>query len=217
MRQGTDGRIGCERPDRRTFLGGLAAGLLAASSGCITLMEGRNWRAPWTDRPPIGDVGRVEAFWFGFDEAPDPTNRGLPMVVIKGRIYLYTGNIQDELREGDGWMEVALFDDKQDAKATQPREVWRLDPKTLRGQFSKDSMLGWGYSMVLPWSNYRPDIKMVSLGVRYVAPDGQEYWSRWTRMAVGEGAPGRFDVQQSHAAAQRSHETPASLARPERP
>jgi len=95
---------------------------------------------------------------------PDVVHNGTLMPAIAGRVYLFGPEISYPLA-GNGAMVVELFDDTR-GPAEKPLEQWQLDPVTLKKLLKKD-MIGWGYSLVLPWGSCRPDVTKVRLTCRY--------------------------------------------------
>src|SRR5581483_612242 len=55
-------------------------------------------------------------------------------------------------------------------------EEWRIDSDTLK-RLGKRDMLGWGYTLFLPWSTYRPDVGQVRMKLAYVPVKGTPIFS----------------------------------------
>jgi len=70
---------------------------------------------------------------------------------------------------GDGSLEVLLSDETNGPPVQ--KEVWLIDAATLNSLLRKD-MLGWGYTLFLPWTTYRADIGKVLLKVCYKPATG---------------------------------------------
>ena len=143
----------------------LLAPLLLWSSGCETLRPSK----PVAALPPTGQPGEVMATWNpNVVFAPDPTNRGRSTPALTGRVHLIDKDTEAMI-VGDGSMIVSLYDEHpqvgQDGDPV-PLEVWKITPECLKLSARRDQV-GWGYSLALPWSTYRPDIGSVRLLVRY--------------------------------------------------
>jgi hypothetical protein len=101
---------------------------------------------------------------------PDPINGGVPRPGIVGRIYLFGPTI-DYPQVGDGSLMIDLFLDSESKPGEQPVERWCIDPETLHRLLRKD-MVGWGYTLFLPWTTYKRDIANVHMTVRYDPRNG---------------------------------------------
>ena len=99
----------------------------------------------------------------------DIVNQGAPLKGIAGRLYLFGPDGFPLV--GEGSVTVDLCDMTPETTGGQPKliERWEIDRETLR-KLAKKDMIGWGYTLFLPWSTYRPEINRVQLQVRY-APD----------------------------------------------
>lgn len=150
------------RPGRgapRLAAGGLVLALLL-SAGCTPL---ESFVDPG-DAPPTGAVYQVVATWNPeVVFAPDPVHGGRPTPGLAGRVYLFGPEIDFPL-DGDGSLVVDLYNEGGDKPAML--EEWRIDHDTLHRLLRKD-MIGWGYTVFLPWGTYRPDIQRVRLRACY--------------------------------------------------
>ncbi len=88
---------------------------------------------------------------------------------IAGRLYLF--DQQGLPVAGDGGVTIELYDDSAVAKGGEAKllELWKLDKEILRSLLQRD-MIGWGYSLLLPWGTYSPAIAAVHMKVRYDPP-----------------------------------------------
>jgi hypothetical protein len=164
---------GRARPGRSLSLL-VAALMLSVVSGCVAL-DGFVWK---TDEPPAGKVGKIGVFWESqVAFAPDFLHNGQRTPGLGGRLYLFSPDGKYPIA-GDGKVTVELYLPGKPAKADastgedvpdQPLDRWEFDPVTLKRLLQKDS-LGWGYTLVMPWATYRPDIKDVKLRVCYQPP-----------------------------------------------
>ena len=103
---------------------------------------------------------------------PDPAHNGAPTPGIAGRIYLFAQEVGIPLI-GDGTVTVDLYDDSPKAAGKPPVliEEWRLDKDTLHRLARKD-VVGWGYTVFLPWGTYKPDTTQVHMTVCYKPAKG---------------------------------------------
>jgi hypothetical protein len=141
-------------------------GLLALSGGCVLLDSDKSESLK---PPPPGDAFQVIATWQNHVQfTPDPTRAGEPGPGLAGRLYLFGKQIDFPLT-GKGQLVVDLFDESSGEAVLQ--EEWRIDPITLDRLLRKD-VLGWGYTLFLPWKNYRPDICKIRMRCRYEPDKG---------------------------------------------
>ncbi|OAI47617.1 hypothetical protein AYO44_01705 [Planctomycetaceae bacterium SCGC AG-212-F19] len=159
----------------RKWCPGALALVLAFASGCVALDE----FVHKADVPPVGAVYQVVAAWNKeVMFAPDPVNGGRPTPGLTGRLYLFGPQIDFPL-EGDGSLVVELYTVPTPApqgSAAPPAESkrlerWELDKETLHRLLRKDP-IGWGYTLFLPWSTYRPDLTQVKLRICYQPQHG---------------------------------------------
>lgn len=139
-------------------------GVLMTTTGCVGLGP---FALP-SDPPPTGKVCQIVTTWNREVEfPPDPTHGGAPTPGISGRLYLFGPEINFPL-VGDGSITVDLYNDAPKTPDGKPvlLEEWRIDKETLRRLLRKD-MIGWGYTLFLPWGTYKPEITQVHLIVRY--------------------------------------------------
>jgi hypothetical protein len=148
----------------RRASGWLAALLVALSAGCV----GTEWHLGQTDGvPPPGVPCQIATTWQSrVMFTPDPTKNGSPTAGLAGRLYLFGPEISFPMT-GDGSLVVDLYDETKGQPVIQ--EQWRFDAQTLKRLLKKD-MIGWGYTVFLPWSGYKAEITKVRLKVRYEAP-----------------------------------------------
>jgi hypothetical protein len=162
--------------------------LLACAAGC----ESTGTFICTGEQPPTGPVYQVVATWNNqVMTAPDPVHGGTATPGLAGRVYLF-GPQLDFPMEGDGTMVVDLYDPASPTKAPNgtpaPLEEWRFDKDTLKRLLRKD-MIGWGYTVFLPWGTYRDDIKEVRLQIRYEPLKGTPLYAESSPLSLlpGEG------------------------------
>jgi hypothetical protein len=146
---------------------------LVSPSGCVHLPKTGS-----DDPMPHGQVSQIVAAWnHQVAYAPDPVHGGNEAPGLAGRLYLFGPEISYPLID-DGSMVVDLFDDTKPAGEGQPvpLEEWRFDPITLK-RLAKRDIIGWGYTLFLPWGTYKPEISQVHLKVRYVTAKGVPFFA----------------------------------------
>lgn len=164
--------------------------LISMCSGCLTTGAGAPSMSmpkvalPKWDMLPHGEVSQVMALWAdGVVVQTDPTRNGSPTPGFSSRVYLFGPELGQPL-VADGSLIVYLYDDLQPKTDPQlPREVWVIDRASLTKVLKQDA-LGWGYNLWLPWSNYHPEIRKVSLVVCYRPEKGMDAWSGQHLLAV---------------------------------
>jgi hypothetical protein len=153
----------------RTLLRGQAALLpltllLVLGAGCSLEKEWLKYTSD--DTPPTGDVIRVASWWqTQVAYAPDPLHGGQMTPGMAGRVYLF-GDGRDSAfpLKGDGGLIVDLFNDSVPGSPPVLMEEWRFDKDTLQ-RFLRKDMIGWGYTLFLPWLSYRQDITHIQMKV----------------------------------------------------
>jgi hypothetical protein len=180
--------------------------ILVSALGCVHLPKTNSDEAM-----PHGAVCQVAATWnHQVVFAPDPTHGGAPTPGLAGRLYLFGQEISYPLVE-EGSLVVDLFDDTKPA-ATEgqplPLEEWRLDPATLKRLVKKD-MIGYGYTLFLPWGTYKPEINQIHLKVRFVTSKGGSFYAESGRVSLDKAIePANY----SAAAAPKPNPPPAAAA-----
>jgi hypothetical protein len=157
-----------ERSAAASRLGwGIAALVLVCASGCVT--TGSMFACLDPDAPPAGTPTQV--YFTPHPQVifpPDIRHNGTPIPALAGRVYLFGPNLGRPMA-GDGKVVVELYDPARPPVNGQavPLTVWTLDQEMLKPGLHRDSSIGWGYTVVLPWEQYRPDITQVLIRVRY--------------------------------------------------
>jgi hypothetical protein len=160
--EGTAWRSSC-----RALVLGLALFLLAGS-GCETLPH---WSKK-KDEPPVGIPCRVVTTWQPqIAYAPDTTRGGQPTPGLLGRVYLFGQEIGTPMVSDGQFVAFLLEPGANPGEQPVTREVWHIDSKTLQ-RFIKKDMIGWGYSLFLPYPAYNPDDTNFLLRVCFLKPDG---------------------------------------------
>jgi hypothetical protein len=154
---------------------GLAAlVLLGQGAGCATFDL-----LPNRDEPPTGVVHQVTVEWINqVIFTPDPVHGGAPTPGLAARLRLYGPELGFPFA-GDGSLVVDLFEEAPGGKDGKPvqRERWNIDKDTLHRLLKKD-FIGWGYTLFLPWSTYRPEVTQVRLRVCYQPAKGAPIYAQ---------------------------------------
>jgi hypothetical protein len=136
-----------------------------------------------TKPPPPSKVCQIVATWQNHVEfSPDPTKNGQQGPVLAGRLYLFGQEIGFPVM-GDGTISVALYDESTEKSEMQ--EVWTVDKVTLASLVRQDR-IGWGYTLLLPMSKYRPDMSRVRMKVCYHGPNGSRIYTEGLVTLAGE-------------------------------
>jgi hypothetical protein len=165
-----------ESHPKLSYLCGLLAlvVLLGQGAGCATLDL-----LAVKEEPPTGEVHQVVVQWANHVVfTPDPVHNGTPTPGLGGRLWLYGPEIGTPFA-GDGGLVVDLFEEVPggpDGKPVQ-RERWNIDKDTLHRLLKKD-FIGWGYTLFLPWSTYRPEVTQVRLRVCYQPAKGAPIYAQ---------------------------------------
>jgi hypothetical protein len=167
----------------------VAAPLLALLSGCVGL-DGTvlNPLAP----PPPGAPCQVVAFWQPqVFYPPDTVNGGVGSATLAGRIYLYGPQI-DAPMPADGTLTVVAYDGATPVgpqSVPLPGGAWVLDSDALRRLLKKD-MVGWGYTVPLPWPDMPPDLTRVQLKACFKPAKGPPLYTEPTPVTITNPGPG---------------------------
>jgi len=159
----------------------LAGMLLCPFIGCTSFqsMCTNDWlNAKWLDSSPEQPVDHMLSRWdHRVKMVEDTVNRGSVVPVLAGVVYLFNDQSHSCV-DARGWVAVQLQDITHIAsgKPAEKMAEWRFDAERLRLLKRKDP-LGEGYTLVLPWYEYRPEIKEVRLQICYVPEKGTPRYS----------------------------------------
>jgi hypothetical protein len=156
------------------------AATLLLASGCATTSD----LLPGGDTAPTGKVAQVSAVWHNqVIFAPDPKNGGQMTPGIAGKIYLFGENSAHPV-SGNGQLIVELFDPSQKGPDGGPLRLnyWELKHEMLASRLQRD-MIGWGYALLLPWLEYRPELQEVVMKVHYEEPKALPIYSEPAKIA----------------------------------
>jgi hypothetical protein len=126
---------------------------------------GRSEARPATaEKPRSGAPSQVMACWQPEVQLlPDPAREGAPGPVLAGRVYVFDEEVKHPI-PCPGSLIVDLYD------VTSGQEVmleeWRIDTDTMKRLLKRD-VIGWGYSVALPWSTCKPEVARVVLKLKF--------------------------------------------------
>lgn len=149
----------------------------ACGAGCVTTTTAQRIKESPTPAPN-DSVHQVHAAWENrIVTNQDVTKNGATLLGIGGRVYLFGEEIGFPTL-GDGAVVVELSDVGRLDQQGKPQllERWEIDPNTLKRLARKD-MIGWGYTLFLPWNTYRRDLTKVQMQVKYIPAKGTPLFS----------------------------------------
>jgi hypothetical protein len=167
--------------------------LLAITSGCTVMETAGLYKAPEVPPPAVDELLTRWDPYVRF--ASDTVNPGHTIPGLAGRVYLFNEQLRDGV-DAQGHITATLFDMTPVAAGGAPVQVaiWDFDPQSLKKMKKKD-MIGDGYTLFLPWEEYRPEIRQVKLKLAYVNKQGQPQYSDESVMTLQTGAPPTIDRQ----------------------
>lgn len=156
------------------------------SSGCVALES----LGKFKDCPPQGPVFQIHALWDNrVQYTPDPANGGKDNPGLAGRLYLFGAETGFPL-EGDGKVLIDLYDASADKEQPRILERWSFDRDNLKRLLRKD-MIGWGYTLFLPWATYNPQISQVTIRLCYVPDKGAPMYAPPSTVTLNNHGPVR--------------------------
>src|SRR5712671_585310 len=131
---------------------------------------------------PASAVALVETMWESrVVVTEDTVNEGAPLPGLAGRVYLFGPKLGHPLQV-KGTLYVLAHEVLPDNK-TAKMEAWEIDPATFQRLGSSDK-IGWGYTVFLPLSKYRPEVKHVKLQVKFTPENGTPLFSPTTDVSL---------------------------------
>jgi hypothetical protein len=120
---------------------------------------------------------------------PDPTRNGTPIPGLVGRLFLF-GEDKGRPLAGEGAVIIDLYDPDHprgdDQGTVIPLERWQIDKDTLARLLRRDP-IGWGYTLFLPWSTYRPDLTKLLLRAQYAPVKGMPIYTGGSLVTLNNG------------------------------
>ncbi len=163
---------------QKLFAPACAALLLASMTGCTafqTMCSNKWLDVAWVDPGATVAVNDVLTFWHNqIVITQDPTRNNASLPGLAGRVMLFNDASGKSL-DARGKVIVKMFD--VPPRNGQPKQLgeWTFDTESLKLLKRKDRISD-GYTLFLPWMEYRPDIKQVNLQVCYVPDQGAPRW-----------------------------------------
>ena len=166
--------------------GAILAAVICLGAGCATV----GTLVPETVGPPTGPITEVATYWepqVTFN--PDPTRNGAPIPGLVGRLFLF-GEDKGRPLAGDGAVIIDLYDSDHprtdDKGVAIPLERWQFDKDTLARLMRRDP-IGWGYTLFLPWSTYRPDLTKLLIRAQYAPVKGLPIYTGGSLVTLNNG------------------------------
>ncbi len=157
-------------PATRPLIGFAALLGLLFLSGCVH--DGK--LVHWAMKAPTAKVTQVVSTWNReVVFLPDIVHGGASAPGLVGRMYLFGGEDVGCPLLGDGALTVILYDDSDVPHGGESKqlEAWHYKNPELKLLLKRD-IVGWGYSMFLPWSTYRPDLTSIHFKLCYQPAKG---------------------------------------------
>jgi hypothetical protein len=132
------------------------------------------------DEFPVAEVRQVHVTWSNqiLVTTDYGTNQGAPLPGLVGHLSLMGRDLGHTVRS-NGRVVVDLFDASGVDQNGNPKFLgrWQLSKENLARLGQKD-ILGLGYTLFLPWPDYKPECKKLQLQLTYLPDDGPTLISR---------------------------------------
>lgn len=167
------------RTPQKLFPSLLAALLVSGLAGCTQFQAvcTNKWLdVAWVDPGSSQKVHDVLSYWHNqIVVTQDPVRSLAPLPGLAGRVMLFNEETGQSL-DAQGKVIVMMYDVPA-AKGGQPKQLgkWTFPAESLKRLKRKDRISD-GYTLFLPWEDYRPEIKQVHLQVCYVPEKGEPHW-----------------------------------------
>ena len=151
------------------FVGALAT----VGAGCA-LMEKCSCLAPQLAHQP--PVSRVDMMFQPFVHVVDDTvNAGGQIPGLAGRVWLFSED-EGKTVPARGAIHAELFDMSAANSGAKAEKIvdWEFKSDVLK-RLKQEDKIGLGYTLFLPWMEYRPDIKKVQLRLTYLDDSGARH------------------------------------------
>jgi len=143
------------------------------------------------EQPPVGPAYQVQALWQGrIVTALDTVHQGAKLPGLAGRVYLLGKDLGKSVK-GEGKLLVDLYEsDKTGTDEPRLLEHYEFPGAVLNQLLKKDTWIGWGYTVFLPWPEYRAEIKHVQLQMSFVPEKGTTLFAPPTQLVLrNDNAP----------------------------
>ncbi|MSQ94601.1 MAG: hypothetical protein EXR98_08595 [Gemmataceae bacterium] len=157
----------------------LGALLLAGVPGCTyfqTVCSSKWLSTEWVDPGSTQAVNDVLTYWHNQVVVTNDPSRSLaPLPGLAGRVILFNTETGQSM-DAHGKVVVLMYDVPA-SRNGQPKQLgqWTFDAQSLKLLKRKDRISD-GYTLFLPWEEYRTDIKQVQLQVCYYPEKGMAHW-----------------------------------------
>jgi len=136
-------------------------------------------------KPATKREARVKSVWDAkvhYQPDSPPTN-----CAVAGQVRLFAAN-EDRPQKGNGTLIVMLLDCTPQSGVNEPTliEEWRIEADTLQHFLATDSTEA-VYSLVLPWSTYKPDIASMRVDVKYDPKEGSSLFAQGEILRIDHG------------------------------
>jgi hypothetical protein len=144
--------------------------VIVSLAGCVNT-------APWVSKRDLPEETRptqaVVTWQPRVMVTSDVAHDGVPLPGLAGRLYLFGPDAGCPLTT-PGSVRVELYD----ARTCQPAllETWDIDAKRMQLLLRRD-VIGWGYTLFLPWSTYNPAINQVHMKVCFTPENGMPLYA----------------------------------------
>jgi hypothetical protein len=132
------------------------------------------------EQPPVGPAVQVQSLWQGrIVTTADVVHKGGQLPGMAGRVFLFGPDLGPENEagsgrghpvKGKGKLLVDLYEATPNA---QPRLLEHYEfPNDVLNRLLRKDGIGWGYTVFLPWPEYRPETKRVQVRVSFEPDEG---------------------------------------------
>jgi hypothetical protein len=163
------------------YLGVVMLGL-SVSPGCVS--TGGKKAIP--EQPLVAPASQVQSLWRGQIVATaDVTHKGAQLPGLAGRVYLVGEDLKHTVK-AKGKLLVDLYESDLAGPDGQPRllEHYEFPEEVMNRLLRKDNVIGWGYTVFLPWPEYRPDIKRARLRICFMPENGTTLFAEPTLLTL---------------------------------
>lgn len=153
---------------RRAMLTGMAMAAFAPVA-CLSKHFARKEEAK-----PVAQQGRLVSAWENkVTYAPDTSRGGAVFPGLNCRVYLFGPDMAVPI-VGDGMLRVTFHEASRKSGSGEGKitDIVDISPESLR-LFVKRDFVGDGYTIFIPWFNYRPEISDVFILLEYHAANGE--------------------------------------------
>jgi hypothetical protein len=150
--------------------------------GCVST----GGKQPPPEQPPVAAVHQVQSLWQGrIVTTADVVHQGAQLPGLAGRVYLLGPDLANGVK-GKGKLAVDLYETDRTGPDGQPRlaEHYEFPDDVLNRLLRKDTMIGWGYTVFLPWPEYRAEIKHVRLKISFTPENGSPLFAQPTQLSL---------------------------------